>query len=84
MLSRERAWALVTEHVQSESLRKHLLAVEAAHLALARRDDASAEVHDRGPEGRVFFCGTPGRAHPGIKIPKRLRRVKGTSLKGSR
>jgi len=30
MLSRERAWALVTEHVQSESLRKHLLAVEAA------------------------------------------------------
>jgi predicted hydrolase (HD superfamily) len=29
-ISRERAWQLVTEHVQSESLRKHLLGVEAA------------------------------------------------------
>jgi putative nucleotidyltransferase with HDIG domain len=37
MLSRERAWALVTEHVQSESLRKHLLAVEAAVRGYARQ-----------------------------------------------
>jgi predicted hydrolase (HD superfamily) len=29
-LSREAAWALVTEYTQSESLRKHMLAVEAA------------------------------------------------------
>src|SRR6185436_14404281 len=36
MLSRDRAWALVTEHVQSESLRKHLLAVEAAVRGYAR------------------------------------------------
>ncbi len=36
MLSRERAWTLVTEHVQSESLRKHLLAVEAAVRGYAR------------------------------------------------
>jgi predicted hydrolase (HD superfamily) len=36
MLSRERAWALVTEHVQSESLRKHLMAVEAAVRGYAR------------------------------------------------
>ena len=35
-LSRERAWALVTEHVSSESLRKHLLAVEAAVRGYAR------------------------------------------------
>src|SRR6187455_150238 len=35
-LSRDRAWALVTEHVQSESLRKHLLAVEAAVRGYAR------------------------------------------------
>jgi len=36
LLSRERAWALVTEHVQSESLRKHLLSVEAAVRGYAR------------------------------------------------
>ena len=36
LLSRERAWALVTEHVQGESLRKHLLAVEAAVRGYAR------------------------------------------------
>src|SRR6188508_2714241 len=36
LLSRDRAWALVTEHVQSESLRKHLLAVEAAVRGYAR------------------------------------------------
>lgn len=35
-LSRDRAWALVTEHVQSESLRKHLLAVETAVRGYAR------------------------------------------------
>ena len=35
-LSRTKAWALVTEHVQSESLRKHLLAVEAAVRGYAR------------------------------------------------
>jgi predicted hydrolase (HD superfamily) len=36
LLTRDRAWALVTEHVQSESLRKHLLAVEAAVRGYAR------------------------------------------------
>jgi putative nucleotidyltransferase with HDIG domain len=35
-LSRARAWSLVTEHVESESLRKHLLAVEAAVRGYAR------------------------------------------------
>ncbi len=36
MLTREDAWALVTGHVQGESLRKHLLAVEAAVRGYAR------------------------------------------------
>lgn len=35
-LSRDAAWALMTEHVQSDSLRKHLLAVEAAVRGYAR------------------------------------------------
>lgn len=41
LLSRDRAWALVTEYVQSESLRKHLLSVEAAVRGYARRMKAA-------------------------------------------
>jgi predicted hydrolase (HD superfamily) len=36
LLSRDNAWALVTEHVAADSLRKHLLAVEAAVRGYAR------------------------------------------------
>jgi putative nucleotidyltransferase with HDIG domain len=36
VLSREAAWTLMTEHTQSESLRKHMLAVEAAVRGYAR------------------------------------------------
>jgi putative nucleotidyltransferase with HDIG domain len=35
-VSRDAAWALMTEHTQSESLRKHMLAVEAAVRGYAR------------------------------------------------
>ncbi len=35
-LSRDDAWALVTEYTQSESLRKHMLGVEAAVRGYAR------------------------------------------------
>ena len=35
-VSREDAWALMTEHTQGESLRKHMLAVEAAVRGYAR------------------------------------------------
>ncbi len=43
LVSRDRAWALVTEHVQSESLRKHLLGVEAAVRGYARAAGADEE-----------------------------------------
>lgn len=43
LLARDRAWALVTEHVQSESLRKHLLGVEAAVRGYARQQGADEE-----------------------------------------
>jgi putative nucleotidyltransferase with HDIG domain len=36
MLSRDEAWALMTEYTQGESLRKHMLAVEAAVRGYAR------------------------------------------------
>jgi predicted hydrolase (HD superfamily) len=36
MLSRDEAWTLMTEYTQSESLRKHMLAVEAAVRGYAR------------------------------------------------
>ena len=35
-LSRDAAWALMTEYTQSESLRKHMLAVEASVHGYAR------------------------------------------------
>lgn len=37
LLTREKAWALLTEYTQSDSLRKHALAVEAAVRGYARR-----------------------------------------------
>jgi putative nucleotidyltransferase with HDIG domain len=42
-LSRDEAWSLLTEWVQSESLRRHCLAVATAMEAYARRNDADAE-----------------------------------------
>jgi putative nucleotidyltransferase with HDIG domain len=43
--SRQEAWALVEEWVQSESLRKHLLGVEAGMVAYARRWGEDEELY---------------------------------------
>jgi predicted hydrolase (HD superfamily) len=43
VLSREAAWALLTEWTKSESLRKHALAVEAAVRGYARTFDANED-----------------------------------------
>jgi putative nucleotidyltransferase with HDIG domain len=42
-LSRDDAWTLLSEWVQSESLRRHCLAVATAMEAYARRNDADAD-----------------------------------------
>jgi putative nucleotidyltransferase with HDIG domain len=42
-MNREQAWALVTEYTQSESLRRHMLAVESAMRAYAPRFGGDAD-----------------------------------------
>ncbi len=44
MISRDQAWAIVTEYTESESLRRHMLAVEAAMRAYAQRSGADVEL----------------------------------------
>jgi putative nucleotidyltransferase with HDIG domain len=44
-VSREDAWQLVAEWVESDSLRKHLLGVEAAMRAYARKWDEDEEIY---------------------------------------
>src|SRR3984885_1769066 len=75
-LSRERAWALVTEHVSSESLRKHLLAVEAAVRGYARlygedEDDWGfvALVHDFDYEKHPDRSEHPFKGVEGLRGP---------------
>ena len=81
MPTREDAWNLVCEYTQSESLRKHMLAVEACVRAYARKFGADEELwgitallhdfdYERWPNADHF----PDREHPaqGSKILREL------------
>jgi putative nucleotidyltransferase with HDIG domain len=71
MPSREDAWKLVCEYTQSESLRKHMLAVEACVRAHARKNGAdeklwgmTALLHDFDYERWPNAAHSPDREHP--------------------
>jgi putative nucleotidyltransferase with HDIG domain len=77
MPTREDAWNLVCEYTQSESLRKHMLAVEACVRAYARKFGADEELwgvtallHDFDYERWPNAEHSPDREHPaeGSKI----------------
>jgi predicted hydrolase (HD superfamily) len=51
MIDREKAWCLLTEFTQSESLRKHALAVEACMRACAGKFGKSAETSEASALG---------------------------------
>jgi len=77
MPSRDEAWKLLCEHTQSESLRKHMLAVEACVRAYARKFGADEELwglaallHDFDYERWPNNDHAPDREHPseGAKI----------------
>ena len=77
MLTREEAWSLLCEYTQSESLRKHALAVEACVRAYARKNSANEELwgltallHDFDYERWPNDAHSPDQAHPseGVKI----------------
>ena len=77
MPTREDAWKLLCEYTQSESLRKHMLAVEACVRAYARKNGAdedlwglAALLHDFDYERWPNNDHAPDREHPaeGAKI----------------
>jgi putative nucleotidyltransferase with HDIG domain len=77
MPTREDAWKLLCQYTASESLRKHMLAVEACVRAYARTSNADAEfwgitalLHDFDYERWPNEAHSPDREHPaeGAKI----------------
>jgi putative nucleotidyltransferase with HDIG domain len=78
---REEAWKLVCEYTSSESLRKHMLAVEACVRAYARKFGADEEqwglaalLHDFDYERWPNAAHAPDKEHPaeGVKILRDL------------
>ena len=79
--SRQAAWDLLCEWTKSESLRRHMLAVEAAMRAYARRFDEDEErwglaglLHDFDYERWPNAAHSPTEEHPagGVKILRQL------------
>ena len=74
-MNREEAWQLVTEWTESESLRHHMLAVEAAMRAYARHFEADEEkwgvtglVHDFDYERYPDMTAADGHPFTGMKV----------------
>lgn len=81
MPSREDAWKLLCEYTQSESLRKHMLAVEACVRAYAKKSGADEELwgltallHDFDYERWPNDAHSPDKEHPaeGVRILREL------------
>jgi putative nucleotidyltransferase with HDIG domain len=81
MPTRDDAWKLLCEYTQSESLRKHMLAVETCVRAYARKNNANEEVwglaallHDFDYERWPNVEHYPDKGHPaeGAKILREL------------
>ena len=84
MPTREEAWALLCQYTQSESLRKHMLAVETCVRAYARKQHAEEEtwglaalLHDFDYERWPNAEHAPDREHPAEGA--RILREKGYS-----
>jgi putative nucleotidyltransferase with HDIG domain len=80
-MNREDAWKLLCEYTQSESLRKHMLAVEACVRAYAKKSNADEELwgitallHDFDYERWPNEAHSADREHPaeGVKILRDL------------
>ena len=80
-MNREDAWKLLCEYTQSESLRKHMLAVEACVRAYAKKSNADQELwgitallHDFDYERWPNEAHSADREHPamGVKILREL------------
>lgn len=84
-MDRERAWSILTEFTQSDSLRKHALAVEACVAAYARKygEDAAkwsatALLHDFDWEIHPQLPDHPTKGEPILKergVPDEIRRA---------